>query len=105
MKEWVIPRSPMVADGTIFSDRSRSRRVGRLRVMFIYPSLPRTIAAFEIGICVGMGVPIVPIRDITFSATDGSGHGQLGLLNDFGCIDFRNSPHGWNAASWLSMGH
>jgi hypothetical protein len=122
---------------------------GRPRVMFIYPSLPTTIAStieiaisrlklvsrgvdwfswreitsegsiipatvlreigtctaiiadmtsmnlnvsFELGIAIGLGVPVVPIRDVSYETRDGGGSYQaLGFIDAMGCIDFRNS--------------
>ena len=45
---------------------------------------------FEIGFCLGLGVPVVPIRDTTF-VRHRRVFDQLGLLDVIGYVDFQNA--------------
>ena len=45
---------------------------------------------FEIGYAIGLGLPVVPIRDTTY-VKDGKVFDELGLLDTIGYIDFQNS--------------
>jgi hypothetical protein len=45
---------------------------------------------FEIGFTVGLGVPVIPIRDTNFQA-DKRAFEELGLLDTLGYVDFTNS--------------
>jgi hypothetical protein len=45
---------------------------------------------FEIGFAVGLGLPIIPIRDTTF-LRDKSSFEKLGILDVIGYVDFQNS--------------
>ena len=45
---------------------------------------------FEIGFGLGLGLPVVPIRDTTF-ARDRKSFDQLGLLDVIGYVDFQNA--------------
>jgi len=45
---------------------------------------------FEIGFCLGLGLPVVPIRD-TSIVSDTDAFRELGLLDTVGYLDFRNS--------------
>lgn len=45
---------------------------------------------FEIGYTIGLGVPVIPIRD-TDLQTDRRSFEELGLLDTLGYVDFRNS--------------
>ena len=45
---------------------------------------------FEIGYSIGLGVPVVPIRDTTYTV-DKRSFEELGLLDTLGYLDFRNS--------------
>ncbi len=47
---------------------------------------------FEIGFAVGLGLPIIPIRDTTF-LRDKTSFEELGILDVIGYVDFQNS-HG-----------
>jgi hypothetical protein len=45
---------------------------------------------FEIGYTIGLGVPVIPIRDTNLQ-TDRRAFEELGLLDTLGYVDFRNS--------------
>jgi hypothetical protein len=45
---------------------------------------------FEIGYAIGLGLPVVPIRD-TSIISDTKEFDELGLLDTFGYLDFQNS--------------
>lgn len=45
---------------------------------------------FEIGYAFGLGLPVVPIRDVSY-AVDRKQFDELGLLDTFGYLDFQNS--------------
>jgi nucleoside 2-deoxyribosyltransferase len=45
---------------------------------------------FEIGYCVGLGVPVLPIRDTSYSV-DKKAFEELGLLDTLGYVDYQNS--------------
>ena len=45
---------------------------------------------FEIGFAFGLGLPVVPIRDVSYAA-DRKQFDELGLLDTFGYLDFQNS--------------
>ncbi len=45
---------------------------------------------FEIGYCIGLGIPVIPIRD-TSVTTDKRAFDELGLLDTFGYLDYANS--------------
>lgn len=45
---------------------------------------------FEIGYSLGLGVPVIPIRDTTYSV-DSAEFSDLGLLDTLGYLDFQNS--------------
>ena len=45
---------------------------------------------FEIGFCIGLGLPVVPIRDTTYAA-DRRAFDALGLLDTLGYADFVNA--------------
>jgi hypothetical protein len=46
---------------------------------------------FEVGLALGLGVPILPLRDVSFAPPDGLHYADVGLLNELACFDFRNS--------------
>lgn len=56
---------------------------------------------FEIGFAIGLGVPIIPIRDTTF-LTDKRAFEELGLLDTLTYLDFCNSQGLSRAVSHLS---
>ena len=45
---------------------------------------------FEIGFAVGLGIPVMPIRDTSF-VQDSKAFSELGLIDNLGYIDFQNS--------------
>src|SRR5438876_3726525 len=45
---------------------------------------------FEIGYALGLGLPVVPIRDTSF-VQDDKIFGQIGLIDTIGYLDFQNS--------------
>ncbi len=45
---------------------------------------------FEIGYALGLGVPVIPIRDVSY-IRDQKDFDELGLLDTFGYVDFENS--------------
>ena len=45
---------------------------------------------FEIGYAIGLGVPVIPVRDTTF-LKDKRAFTELGILDTLGYIDFQNS--------------
>jgi hypothetical protein len=45
---------------------------------------------FEIGFCLGLGVPLIPIRDTSF-VRDHKAFDELGLLDTLGYLDYHNS--------------
>ena len=45
---------------------------------------------FEIGYCIGFGLPVIPIRDSTYRR-DKKVFDELGILDTFGYLDFQNA--------------
>ncbi len=45
---------------------------------------------FEIGYAMGLGLPIIPIRDVSY-VRDAKDFDELGMLDTFGYLDFENS--------------
>ena len=45
---------------------------------------------FEIGFCLGLGIPVKPIRDSTI-AVDSRLFAEIGVLDNLGYIDFQNA--------------
>ena len=45
---------------------------------------------FEIGFAVGLGIPVMPIRDTSFMQ-DSKAFSELGLIDNLGYMDFQNS--------------
>jgi hypothetical protein len=45
---------------------------------------------FEIGYALGLGLPVIPIRDVSY-VRDAKDFDELGILDTFGYVDFENS--------------
>lgn len=51
---------------------------------------------FEIGFCIGLGLPVIPVRDTTYIASKREFE-EIGLLDTIGYLDFKNAEELENA--------
>jgi hypothetical protein len=79
------------AEGTIIP-ATVSREIGGCAAVVADMTSMNLNIVFELGIAIGAGVQVVPIRDVSYESADGGGrYKSLGFVDSLGAIDFRNS--------------
>jgi hypothetical protein len=68
-----------------------SREIGACAAIVVDMTSLNLNVAFELGLAVGLGVPVLPIRDVSYQTGGGGSYRALGFVEALGCIDFRNS--------------
>jgi len=85
---WRTWKSLDIPGQTIFCEICRNLRLSALVVADV--TTLNFNLMFEIGYTMGLGLPVVPIRDTNFAA-DKRAFEEVGLLDTLGYIDFTNS--------------
>ena len=87
-KRWVTWKDLGVSGQIIFCEICKAIRFTRLVIADVTTLNFNLI--FEIGFALGLGVPILPIRDTSY-LRDKKVFDELGILDTFGYFDFQNS--------------
>jgi hypothetical protein len=87
-KKWVSWRDLNVSGQIIFCEICKAIRFTRLVVADV--TTLNSNLLFEIGFALGLGVPVLPIRDTTY-IRDKKSFDEVGVLDTFGYFDFQNS--------------
>lgn len=86
--EWLPWKNLPVAGQTIFCEIGKAMRRS-VTVVADVTTLNFNLL-FEIGYTIGLGIPVIPVRDTTFQV-DRRAFEELGLLDTLGYVDFTNS--------------
>lgn len=87
-KKWISWHDLNVTGQIIFCEICKAIRFTRLVVADV--TTLNFNLLFEIGFALGLGVPVLPIRDTTY-VRDKKVFDELGVLDTFGYFDFQNS--------------
>lgn len=87
-KQWITWKNLDVPGQIIFCEICKAIRFTNLVVADV-TSLNFNLL-FEIGFALGLGVPVLPVRD-TSNIRDSKDFEELGILDTFGYFDYRNS--------------
>lgn len=87
-RDWVTWKDLGVSGQIIFCELCKAMRFTRLVVADV--TTLNFNLMFEIGYALGLGIPVLPIRDTTYIADD-KVFGQIGLIDTIGYLDFQNS--------------
>jgi nucleoside 2-deoxyribosyltransferase len=87
-KRWMTWRQMDIAGQTIFCSICKNLRQSQAIVADV--TTLNFNLMFEIGYAIGLGVPLVPIRDTSF-IRDKQDFAALGMLDTIGYVDFSNS--------------
>lgn len=89
-RNWLTWRDLPIAGQVIFCEVCRGMRSADVIVADV-TTLNMNVM-FEIGYAIGLGLPVLPIRDTSIE-TDKRDFEALGLLDNLGYLDFTNSTH------------
>jgi len=87
-KRWITWKSLEVPGQIVFCEICKAMRYTNLVVADV--STLNFNLLFEIGYALGLGVPVLPIRDTSY-VRDAKDFEELGLLDTFGYFDYKNS--------------
>jgi nucleoside 2-deoxyribosyltransferase len=87
-RQWITWKDLGVAGQIIFCELCRAMRFTGLVVADV--TTLNFNLMFEIGYALGLGIPVLPIRDTTY-VLDDKVFGQIGLIDTIGYLDFQNS--------------
>jgi hypothetical protein len=85
IKSW---RDMDITGRLVFCEVCKNQRYSRIAVTDV--TTLNFNVMFEIGFALGLGVAVLPIRDVSY-ASDHKSFDELGLLDTFGYLDFANS--------------
>jgi nucleoside 2-deoxyribosyltransferase len=87
-REWRSWKDLAVSGQIIFCQVCKAIRFSRLVIADV--TTLNFNLLFEIGYSVGLGIPVLPIRDTSYSR-DKRAFEELGLLDTLGYLDYQNS--------------